>query len=266
MRHRSKRHSDGYSRSVEARAEDDQTGEQAVRRVAKEHEIRALIVQAFTEAKAKGKPDWRTMQLGLLNKRLLGSAGRTFREFDYGVNTMRQLVVRVPDHLARSVRASNLMDRFGPTSQSRQPTATRTMVPTQTPSWTCSRCTPSWTASPICGGNADGGRAPGARSSRNCSSSRSGSASLAGPPCSRPYSGNACPRTCPCQPLLHPREAGCRWSRHRPTLATGHERRVPLLAANRILPRSTPWFAATTVILHAKARRDPGPHTSEPPS
>ncbi len=71
-----------------------------MKRDAKEDELRALIVQAFTEARAKGKADWRTMQLGVLKNRLLQSTGRGFRETDYGAKTMRELVEGVPDLLA----------------------------------------------------------------------------------------------------------------------------------------------------------------------
>ena len=44
-----------------------------MKRDPKENELRALIVRAFAEARAKGKADWRTMMLGVLKNRLLQS-------------------------------------------------------------------------------------------------------------------------------------------------------------------------------------------------
>ena len=66
----------------------------------KEDELRALIVRAFAEARAKGKADWRTMKLGVLKNRLLQSTRRGFREADYGAKTMQALVEGVPELLA----------------------------------------------------------------------------------------------------------------------------------------------------------------------
>ena len=71
-----------------------------MKRDPKENELRALIVRAFAEARAKDKADWRTMMLGVLKNRLLQSTGRGFRETDYGAKTMRELVEMVPDLLA----------------------------------------------------------------------------------------------------------------------------------------------------------------------
>ena len=71
-----------------------------MKRDPKENELRALIVRAFAEARAKNKADWRTMMLGVLKNRLLQSTGRGFRETDYGAKTMRELVEMVPDLLA----------------------------------------------------------------------------------------------------------------------------------------------------------------------
>ena len=70
-----------------------------MKRDSKENELRALIVRAFAEARAKGKADWRTMNLAVLKNGLLQSTGRGFRETDYGAKTIRELVEGVPDLL-----------------------------------------------------------------------------------------------------------------------------------------------------------------------
>ena len=66
----------------------------------KNQELRDLIVQAFADAKAKGKPDWQRMNLGVLKNRLLHRTNKRFRESDYGGGTMLELVERFPDLLA----------------------------------------------------------------------------------------------------------------------------------------------------------------------
>ena len=66
----------------------------------KKDELRELIVWAFTEARATGKVDWRTMKLGVLKNRLLQLTGRRFREADYGANTMHELVEGISALLA----------------------------------------------------------------------------------------------------------------------------------------------------------------------
>ena len=65
----------------------------------KQRELRELVIQAFSDAKTKGKPDWRTMALSVLKNRLLQRTNRGFREADYGVTTLRQLVELLPDLL-----------------------------------------------------------------------------------------------------------------------------------------------------------------------
>ena len=65
----------------------------------KQRELRELVIQAFSDAKTKGKPDWRTMALSVLKNRLLQRTNRGFREADYGVSTLRQLVELLPDLL-----------------------------------------------------------------------------------------------------------------------------------------------------------------------
>ena len=70
-----------------------------MKRDPKENELRALIVRAFAEARAKGAADWRTINLTVLKNRLLQSTGQGFRETDYGAKTMRELVEGVPDLL-----------------------------------------------------------------------------------------------------------------------------------------------------------------------
>ena len=66
----------------------------------KNEELRELFVQAFADAKAKGKPSWREMNLSVLKNRLLQRSDRHFRESDYGGTTMQELVERFPDVLA----------------------------------------------------------------------------------------------------------------------------------------------------------------------
>ena len=65
----------------------------------KQRELRELVIQAFSDAKTRGKPDWRTMALSVLKNRLLQHTNRGFREADYGVTTLRQLVELLPDLL-----------------------------------------------------------------------------------------------------------------------------------------------------------------------
>ena len=67
---------------------------------AKNEELRELFVQAFTDARAKGKPGWWRMNLSVLKNRLLQSSEGRFRESDYGGMTMLDLVERFPDVLA----------------------------------------------------------------------------------------------------------------------------------------------------------------------
>ena len=66
----------------------------------KNEELRELFVQAFADAKVKGKPCWRKMNLSVLKNRLLQRSERRFRESDYGGMTMQELVERFPDVLA----------------------------------------------------------------------------------------------------------------------------------------------------------------------
>ena len=66
----------------------------------KKSELRQLFVQAFADAKAKGKPDWRTMDLSVLKNRILQRTDWRFREASYGGNSMLDLVANFPDLLA----------------------------------------------------------------------------------------------------------------------------------------------------------------------
>ncbi len=66
----------------------------------KEREFRELVLQAFGDAKAKGKSNWRTMDLSVLKNRLLQRTDRRFRERDYGARTMAEVVAQFPDVLA----------------------------------------------------------------------------------------------------------------------------------------------------------------------
>ena len=65
----------------------------------KTKEFRELVQQAFDDARAKGKPNWRTMEVSVLKNRLLQRTDRRFREADYGADTMAELVASVPDLL-----------------------------------------------------------------------------------------------------------------------------------------------------------------------
>ena len=62
-------------------------------------ELRALFIQAFVDAKAKGKPGWRKMNLSVLKNRLLQRSMKNFKESDYGGSTMRELAELFPDLL-----------------------------------------------------------------------------------------------------------------------------------------------------------------------
>ncbi len=66
----------------------------------KDSELRQLFVDAFANARAKGKPDWQVMQIPVLNNRLLQQTGRQFRAVNYGAKTIQALVERFPDILA----------------------------------------------------------------------------------------------------------------------------------------------------------------------
>ena len=66
----------------------------------KKRQFRGLVLQAFADAWAKGKEDWRTMQLSVLKNRLLQRTERRFREADYGADSLAELVRRLPDDLA----------------------------------------------------------------------------------------------------------------------------------------------------------------------
>ena len=71
-----------------------------VNKKAKQKKLRDLVVQAFLDAKTKGKPGWQTMELSVLKNRLLQRTKRRFREVDYGATSIRELVELLPDVLA----------------------------------------------------------------------------------------------------------------------------------------------------------------------
>jgi len=68
-------------------------------KVSKNQELREMFVQAFADARAGGKPDWRNMNLSVLKNRLLQRSERRFQETDYGGKTIKELVERFPDLL-----------------------------------------------------------------------------------------------------------------------------------------------------------------------
>jgi len=59
---------------------------------------RALIEQAFEDARRAGRPDWRTMTIAVLKNRIL-HRNRSFQERDYGARTIAEFVRRFPDLL-----------------------------------------------------------------------------------------------------------------------------------------------------------------------
>ena len=81
----------------------------------KEREFRELVLQAFADARAKGKSNWRTMDLSVLKNRLLQRTDRRFRESDYGARTIAELVAQFPEVLAlgkgRKLTVSLLVER-----------------------------------------------------------------------------------------------------------------------------------------------------------
>lgn len=62
-------------------------------------ELRELLVQVFADAKASGKAEWRSMEIGVLKNRLLQRTERRFREADYDAKNILELVERFPDIL-----------------------------------------------------------------------------------------------------------------------------------------------------------------------
>jgi hypothetical protein len=61
--------------------------------------LRRLVLTAFETARLKGKPDWKSMTLGVLKNRLLQATGGDFREQAYGFGSMIDLVQAMPDAL-----------------------------------------------------------------------------------------------------------------------------------------------------------------------
>lgn len=70
-----------------------------MRRESKQHQLRELVLQAFLDAKTKGKPDWQRMELSVLKNRLLQRTNRAFREEDYGANSIQEIVALLPNVL-----------------------------------------------------------------------------------------------------------------------------------------------------------------------
>lgn len=64
---------------------------------------RALIEQAFEDARRTGRPDWHTMTIAVLKNRIL-TRNRSFQERDYGARTIAGFVRRYPDLLLLDVR------------------------------------------------------------------------------------------------------------------------------------------------------------------
>ena len=56
-------------------------------------------MQAFADARKRGRKNWRTMDLSVLKNRLLQRTHRRFREADYGAATMAELVGMFPNEL-----------------------------------------------------------------------------------------------------------------------------------------------------------------------
>ncbi len=51
-------------------------------------DVRALILAAFKQARAKGKPDWEVMTTAVLKNRILQLTGLSFNPNDYGASTL----------------------------------------------------------------------------------------------------------------------------------------------------------------------------------
>ena len=64
-----------------------------------QQEFRELVMQAFADARKRGKKNWRTMDLSVLKNRLLQRTHRRFREADYGAATLAELVGMFPGEL-----------------------------------------------------------------------------------------------------------------------------------------------------------------------
>ena len=79
---------------------------------------RHLIMEAFEVARRSGRPDWHTMTVAVLKNRLLNLTNRSFREKDYGAQTIAEFVRRYPDLLL-------LDDSSTPPKVSLHTTATR---------------------------------------------------------------------------------------------------------------------------------------------
>ena len=56
-------------------------------------DARHLIRQAFDQARASGKPDWRRMTTAVLKNRLLGLTDNSFDEAEYGADTFTRFVL-----------------------------------------------------------------------------------------------------------------------------------------------------------------------------
>ena len=74
--------------------------ESMVVRREKKREFLELVLQAFADAKAKGKPNWRTMDLSVLKNHLLHRTNRRFQVSDFGAQAVAELVAQLPDVLA----------------------------------------------------------------------------------------------------------------------------------------------------------------------
>ncbi|HUX86151.1 MAG TPA: hypothetical protein VNF73_14700 [Candidatus Saccharimonadales bacterium] len=61
---------------------------------------RELIRRAFEQARAKGKDDWREMTTAVLKNRLLALTSGTFKEQDWGANSILEFAEEFPDIVA----------------------------------------------------------------------------------------------------------------------------------------------------------------------
>lgn len=59
--------------------------------------VRALVIEAFTQARNDGKPDWDQMTAGVLKNRILQITGGKFKERDYGARRFIELIKSLPE-------------------------------------------------------------------------------------------------------------------------------------------------------------------------
>jgi len=59
--------------------------------------LKALVLEAFTQARNDGKPDWDRMTIAVLKNRMLQITDRKFKEQDYGARRFIDVIKSLPD-------------------------------------------------------------------------------------------------------------------------------------------------------------------------